>query len=78
MQVEVKLFSRFQEHLPPEARGQASIDLPDGATVAQLMARLAIDDHVKLLSVNGERETDWERALHDGDKVRVFPIVVGG
>jgi sulfur carrier protein ThiS len=78
MQVEVMLFSRFREHLPPEARGEASIDLPEGATVAQVLARLAIDEHVKLLSVNGERETDWGRALHDGDKVRIFPIVVGG
>ena len=37
MQVQVKLFSRFREHLPPEARGEATIKLPDGATIEDLI-----------------------------------------
>jgi molybdopterin converting factor small subunit len=78
MQVEVKLFSRLREHLPPEARGEAAIELFDGAQVSQLLADLGIDEHVKLLSINSQRETDWDRVLHDGDVVRIFPIVVGG
>jgi molybdopterin converting factor small subunit len=78
MRVEVRLFSRLREHLPPDARGEAIVELPEGATVGQLLAHLGIDVHVKLLSVNSQRETNWGRALHDGDVVRIFPIVVGG
>jgi sulfur carrier protein ThiS len=54
------------------------MDLPEGATVGQLLARLGVDEHVKLLSINGLRETDWGRTLRDGDVVRIFPVVVGG
>lgn len=78
MQVEVKLFSRLQDHLPPEARGVVTIELAEGTTIRQLLADLGIDEHIKLLSVNGQREADWDRMLRDGDKVRIFPIVVGG
>jgi sulfur carrier protein ThiS len=78
VQVNVKLFSGFREHLPPEARGKAVVELPDGSTVEQLLAHLGIDEHVKLLSINSERETDWLRTLQDRDVVRIFPIVVGG
>jgi molybdopterin converting factor small subunit len=78
MRVQVKLFSRLQAHLPPETRGEAAVDLFEGATVGQLLAHLGIDEHIKLLSVNSQRETDWDRVLHDGDVVHIFPIVVGG
>jgi sulfur carrier protein ThiS len=78
MHVDVRLFSRFREHLPPEARGQASIELPAGATVGQLLGHLDIGTRIRLISINGEREDDRNRVLRDGDSVRVFPIVQGG
>jgi sulfur carrier protein ThiS len=78
MHVHVQLFSRFRERLPPEARGQATIELPDNATVDDLLAHLDIAGRVHLIAVNEEPETDRGRALRDGDAVRVFPVVVGG
>jgi sulfur carrier protein ThiS len=78
MHVQVKLFSRFREYLPPEARGEATVKLPAGATVEDLLTHLGIQRRVKLLVVNGERETDRERILRDGDTVRIFPVVIGG
>jgi len=78
MQVHVKLFSRFREHLPREVRGEATLDLPDGATVADLLDRLGIVRRVQLIAINDEPETDRARVLHEGDRVRVFPFVVGG
>jgi sulfur carrier protein ThiS len=78
MQVHVKLFSRFREHLPPEARGEATIELPAGATVEHLLDHLGIGRRVRFIAVNGERENDRDRVLCDGDAVRIFPIVVGG
>jgi molybdopterin converting factor small subunit len=39
---------------------------------------LGIAGTVKLIDVNGQRETDRGRALSEGDTVRIFPMVVGG
>jgi sulfur carrier protein ThiS len=78
MQLHVKLFSRFREHLPREARGEATIDLPGVATVGHLLDHLGIVRRVHLITINGEPESDRARPLHDGDRVHIFPFVVGG
>jgi len=78
VRVHVKLMSRFREHLPPEARGEADIKLCNGATLNDLVDQLAIHKRVKLFAVNGEHEKDLDRVLCDGDSVRVYPFVVGG
>ena len=78
MQLHVKLFSRFRDHLPREARGQATIEMPGGATVGHLLDHLGIVRRVQLITINGEAETDRACPLHDGDTVHIFPFVVGG
>lgn len=78
MHVQVKLFSQLRNLLPPAARGQISVELSDGATVAYLLAYLGIADQVKLVTVNDQPEPARDRALHDRDVVRIFPAVVGG
>lgn len=78
MTVHVKLFSRFRRHLPEETRGEADVDLPQGATVAQLLDQLQISGRVQLVSVNGAPEPNRDRVLREGDSVRIFPFVVGG
>jgi sulfur carrier protein ThiS len=78
MRVQVKLFSRFREVLPPQARGQATVELPDGATVAHLLDHLGIVQPVRLVSINNQPEGDHGRLLRDGDQVLIFPFVSGG
>lgn len=78
MHVQVKLFSRFRDVLPREAHGEASLDLPAGATLERLLAHLGIAEPVKLLTVNGQREGSLQRPLAEGDLVYIFPPVVGG
>ena len=78
MQIHVRLFSRFRDKLPAEAKGEAIIELPECATVGQLLAYLGTEERVKLINVNGEQVSDRRFVLHDGDSVRVFPIAVGG
>ena len=78
MHVHVKLFSHFRERLPRETRGAATVELPEGATLEDLLTHLGIDGQVKLVTVNNKPETDRQRVLHDGDAVQVFPPVVGG
>ena len=78
MVVQVKLFSRFRQLLPPQARGEAEVQVPEGTTVARLLEQLGVQGRVQLVSVNDEPEPDRDRVLHDGDRVRVFPFGVGG
>jgi sulfur carrier protein ThiS len=78
MVVQVKLFSRFRELLPREARGEAQVQVPEGVTVAGLLEQLGVQGRVQFISVNDEPEPERERVLHDGDRVRVFPFGVGG
>ena len=78
MHIEVTLFSRLRERLPREARGKATVELPDSATVEHLLTHLGITSRVKLITINGQTEADRARILCDGDQVRIFPIVVGG
>lgn len=78
MQVHVKLYSRFREALPGEARGRATIDMPQGTTLDHLLDHLGIAGRIKLITVNGRAEADRGRVLQDGDAVHIFPVVVGG
>jgi sulfur carrier protein ThiS len=78
MHVQVKLFSHFRTLLPSSARGQMHIELPEGATVAYLLAYLGIASQVKLVTINNQPEPNRERLLQDHDAVRIFPAVVGG
>lgn len=81
MHIGIKLFSGLRDHLPREARGEATIDLPAAATIQQMLAQLGIvgaDHPVKLVIVNGQRVTDLQHVLSEGDTVHIFPPVVGG
>jgi sulfur carrier protein ThiS len=78
VRVHVKLMSRFREHLPPEAQGEAELQLPHGTTLNDVVEHLGIQKRVKLFAVNDEQEKDLNRVLCDGDSVRIYPFVVGG
>jgi molybdopterin converting factor small subunit len=91
MQIQVQLFSILRDCLPPGAeRGQATVTLPEGATLIDLVTYLGIDEHLGYgaseitsranwqVMVSGQFELDMERRLQHGDEVRIFPPVSGG
>ena len=79
LQIRIHLFSVLREHLPPGGeRGRATVTLPQGATVADLVAHLGITRRVRLVVVNGVQEEDRQRSLQDGDYVKFLPAMVGG
>jgi sulfur carrier protein ThiS len=77
MRVSVILHSYLRELLPPEARGMATLELPEGARVKDVVARLKLPDHV-IFSLNDRLERDRELALKDGDALRFLRAGAGG
>jgi sulfur carrier protein ThiS len=80
MQVRVKLMGTLRSKLPPGSQGGAALlEVDGGTTVADLLQQLGIGGgHVHLVLVNGNMETDLQRALADADELTVFPPVAGG
>ena len=77
--VHVKLFATLRQARPDVPLGQAfPLDLPEGATMADLIRELALpDEEVKLIFVNALfRDRDY--VLSEGDEVGIFPPVGGG
>ena len=77
MQIKVVLHSIYREKLPPEAKGQATIELPAGSTVGEALAHLHIPSEA-LCAVNGQVERDRGRPLHEGDQIELFVRMGGG
>ena len=89
MNINVQLFSILRDCLPSD-KSWATVTLPEGATLADLMVHLGIDRRLGynpqdilteaawLVLINKSGENDTERTLREGDKVQVFPSVAGG
>ncbi|MDD3825521.1 MAG: hypothetical protein PHY79_06065 [Anaerolineae bacterium] len=91
MDIRVHLFSILQDCLPPGSkRGQATVTLPEGATVGDLMVHLGIDVYLGYspqavieeagwqVSVSGRFGATSDNVLHDGDTVLMMPHASGG
>jgi len=78
MQIEVRLFATLRGYAQSAPRGVLTIDMPEGGTTADLIAKLGINaDEVHLLMVNG-LNSPLSQALAEGDRVGLFPPVGGG
>lgn len=79
MRVQVKVFATLRRYVGSAVSGiPFQVDLPDGATVADLIEQLNLPpEEVKLAFVNARaREKDWHLAA--GDEVGIFPPIGGG
>ena len=79
MNVEVMLFGLHARLLPPGTRGNAtSIDIEEGATVADLLDALGVPpDGRSYVQLNGTRQ-GLAAVLREGDEVRVIVPLGGG
>lgn len=77
MNVSVHLHGLLREVLPLEAKGQTTLNLPDGATVADLITHFGFQRRV-VAAVNDEIEVAPDHPLHDGDDVALFTVMAGG
>jgi molybdopterin synthase sulfur carrier subunit len=79
MRVYVKLFATLRRHVEGAASGiPFEVDLPDGATIADLIKQLSLPaEDVKIAFVNARaRPEDWH--LEPDDEVGIFPPIGGG
>jgi len=77
--VQVRLYATLRRYRPEVRLGESlPMELPEGSTVGQLIARLGIPARVvKSIFVN-RRPQNPEHVLQNGDEVAIFPPVAGG
>lgn len=79
MKVYVKLFALLRQHHPgPNRSIPLEVELPDGATAADLVPALQLPQAlVRHAFINNEQKT-LDTLLTDGDHINLFPPVTGG
>ena len=79
MKVDVVLFASLARYQPDGASGRhpRTFDLPDGATIADVIAMLGLPDEPRVIFVNS-RHADEGQELHEGERLAIFPPVAGG
>lgn len=80
MNIELRLFANLRKKLPPGSpRGKCELELPDRATIADVLARMGIPQKsAQMVLVNGDHSRDFAHVLADGDVLSVFPPLAGG
>lgn len=77
MRVSVQLHGILRDRLPPARRGRMTLELPETATVSDLLATLGIERRV-IVSINGRARVSTEYILQEGDQVTIYTPVGGG
>lgn len=84
MNIEVRMFMKYREFLPPNAsNGKVTVSLKEGSTFTDLLALFEVPlDEPKLVVINGISHGVSDKVnevmLKDGDIVAVFPPAGGG
>jgi sulfur carrier protein ThiS len=77
MQVEVHLHAELAR-MAPDNRGVLTVDVPEGARVADLLQQLALDTQRRVIvGVNGEA-AHMDQELVDGARIDLLTPMAGG
>jgi molybdopterin converting factor small subunit len=78
MKVTIKLFATLQAYLADGSKGTNILNLPEGATVQQVLQQLKIPIEIpKIILINGVQKR-IDDILAEGDILSVFPPIAGG
>jgi molybdopterin converting factor small subunit len=77
MKIRVELQAYLEDYSPGDG-GIFAYEMPDGATVADLIRRLGVPEELASVLVIGEEAVEPAQTLHEGDRVTVIPPVAGG
>lgn len=79
MQIEVRLFALLGRYLPPGSVGDgASLDVPPGTTVEEVVERLKIPPDLSCITVVNGHDAPLSQVLAPGDELSMFPPLAGG
>ena len=79
MRITVTLHATLRKFLPAgSANNSAVIEVPEGATVADLIDRLGIPPGRTKMIVSGDDHLEPTTVLRDGQPVNLFPPLAGG
>ncbi len=80
MQVKVKLFASLRKYLPEGAAGsQATLELPEGATVRDVLKQLQVPEEMaRIVMIDGEHCPQLDQPLSEGQTLSIFPPMAGG
>ena len=79
MKITVVCFGAMREYLPKEAIGnRAVLEVPDGATVADVAAALGAPERLLHAVLVGGERTDLARGVEEGEEVTLMPPFAGG
>jgi molybdopterin converting factor small subunit len=79
MHITAKLHGTLRKYLPAGSAINATVvEVPDGATVAEVISQLNIPPgHAKMI-VSGNEHLEPTSVLHDGQELSLFPPLAGG
>lgn len=77
MKVRVQLESYLDQYAPGDD-AKFSLDLPDGATISDLLRKLGVPAEQAAVLTLGDEAVDLAQSLKEGDRVTVIPPVAGG
>jgi sulfur carrier protein ThiS len=78
MKVLVKLHGETKRHVKGLVGDSIEADLPDGATVVEMLSHLGVADEDVWMSAVNKTVVKPEHVLADGDSVEVFAPIQGG
>ena len=79
MRVTVTCFGALRDYLPPGSTGnRASVEVPDDATVGDLLGRLGAPPQLVFAMLVDEQKADAHCPLKEGATVTLMPPFTGG
>ncbi len=76
--ISVKLFATLKKYLPPGSEEGASLTLPSGSTVLDVIDALKIPPEHATMLVAGDSYVEKTTLLTDGLQLSIFPPLAGG
>lgn len=76
MEIKLILHGILRDYLPRKAKGKTTLELPQGATINDVVQQLEIKQNVSA-SVNGA-EVETSHVLQDGEELHMFRHIAGG
>jgi molybdopterin converting factor small subunit len=76
--ISVKLFATLKKYLPPGSEEGASLTLPAGSTVLDVIGALKIPHEHATMLIAGDSYVEKTTLLTDGLQLSIFPPLAGG